>query len=118
MIKKVRMIAGCIFFIVAVLCFVFALNGMRDALALREEQSLAGLGLIAIIPLVMLALIGQVVSSLVTVVCVAGYVRCGVKGYAVAAVVIIVLTCVMLVVSAIFFVPLLIGNGTPASTTA
>ena len=117
MIKTVRMIAGCIFFIVAVLCFVFALNGMRDALALREEQSLAGLGLIAIIPLVMLALIGQVVSSLVTVVCVAGYVRCDVKGYAVAAVVVIALTCVMLAVSAIFFIPLLIGNGTSAPTT-
>ena len=119
-VKKGRMIAGVVFFILTALCFVLATAVMADAFKLWEDPNVGtALALIAVIPLALIFLGGQLLFSVVTVVCVAKYVRCGVKSFAVAAVVIIALTCVLLVVSAIVFFLLMQGNGaTPPPDTA
>ena len=111
MIKKGGLIAGIVFLVVTAFCFFLAMNCLEAVKTLQAQNSLAGLGLIAVIPVAFIALGAQFLSAVISIVCVIKYLRCGVKGYSIVAAVVMILAVVMLFVSFVIFGLLLAGNG-------
>ncbi len=66
--QKARFILGLVFCLVAIAFCVYSVIAFLDALGMQDSQSVEALALIVIIPVAMLALIGQIIFSALAII--------------------------------------------------
>ncbi|MDY2879744.1 MAG: hypothetical protein SOT34_02215 [Candidatus Borkfalkiaceae bacterium] len=98
MVKKARFIFGLIFVAIAIACCVFGAVLIVPFIG-KSDASMENIALIVAFPVALMVYGAQIVSGIISVGCLAGYYRCPVKSYKVAAILFSVLHLIMLIFS-------------------